>query len=106
MEQQEKPCWQKVRHGSLGVFIGFALPTFANALMSFVMLKGNIFSRANSYIGIIGNSLMVIYVIMVTFMPSVEKMALVFAMPAGLLLMIWMIMFTIKLLKLSKIQIN
>jgi hypothetical protein len=96
----------KGSHGSLGVFIGFALPTFANALMSFVMLKGNIFSRANSYIGIIGNSLMVIYVIMVTFMPSVEKMALVFAMPAGLLLMIWMIMFTIKLFKLSKIQMN
>ena len=96
----------KGSHGSLGVFIGFALPTFANFLMSCVMLKGNIFSRANSYIGIVGNSLMVIYIIMVTFMPSVERMALVFAMPAGLLLMVWMIMFTIKLLKLSKIQIN
>jgi len=96
----------KGSHGSLGVFIGFALPTFANVLMTCVMLKGNIFSHANSYIGIIGNSLMVIYVIMVTFIPSVEKMALVFAMPAGLLLMTWMIMFTIKLLKLSKIQIN
>ena len=96
----------KGSHGSLGVFIGFALPTFANVLMSCVMLKGNVFSRATSYIGIIGNSLMVIYIIMVTFMPAVEKMALVFAMPAGLLLMTWMIMFTIKLLKLSKIQVN
>ena len=96
----------KGSHGNLGVFIGFALPTFANALMSCVMLKGNIFSRANSYIGIIGNSLMIIYIIMVTFMPSVEKMALVFAMPAGLLLMTWMMMFTIKLLRLSKIQVN
>ena len=96
----------KGSHGNLGVFIGFALPTFANALMSCVMLKGSIFSRANSYIGIVGNSLMVIYIIMVTFMPSVERMALVFAMPAGLLLMTWMIMFTITLLKLSKIQIN
>ena len=93
----------KGSHGSLSVFIGFALPTFANGMMSCLMLKGNIFSRANSYIGIVGNSLMVIYIIMVTFMPSVERMALVFAMPAGLLLMVWMIMFTIKLLKLSKI---
>jgi hypothetical protein len=92
----------KGAHGSLGVFIGFALPTFANVLMSCVMLKGNIFSRANSYIGIIGNSLMVIYIILVTFIPSVEKMALVFAMPAGLLLMTWMIMFTFKLFKMSK----
>lgn len=96
----------KGSHGSLGVFIGFVLPTFANGLMSCVMLKGNIFSRATSYIGITGNSLMVIYIIMVTFMQTVEKMALVFTMPAGLLLMTWMIMFTIKLLKLSKIQIN
>lgn len=91
----------KGSHGSLGVFIGFVLPTFANALMSCVMLNGKIFSRATSYIGIIGNSLMVVYIIMVTFMPSVEKMALVFAMPAGLLVMTWMIMFTIKLFKLS-----
>jgi len=94
----------KGAHGSLGVFIGFALPTFANVLMSCVMLKGNIFSRAASYIGIIGNSLMVIYIIMVTFIPSVEKMTLAFAMPAGLLLMTWMILFAIKLLKMSKID--
>jgi hypothetical protein len=39
-------------------------------------------------------------------MPSVEKMALVFAMPAGLLVMAWMIMFKIKLLKMSTIQVN
>ena len=91
----------KGSHGSLGVFIGFVLPTFANALMSCVMLNGKVFSRATSYIGIVGNSLMVGYIIMVTFMPSVEKMALVFAMPAGLLVMAWMIMFTIKLFKLS-----
>jgi len=96
----------KGAHGSLGVFLGFALPTIATVLMSCVMLKGNIFSRANSWFGIIGNSMMVIYIIMVTFIPAVEKMALVFAMPAGLLAMAWMIMFTIKLLKLSQIQIN
>jgi hypothetical protein len=92
----------KGSHGSFGVFIGFALPTFANAIMSCVMLKGKVFSRASSYIGMFGNSLMVLYIIMVTFMPAVEKMALVFAMPAGLLVMIWMIMFTIKLFKLGE----
>ena len=74
---------------------------FSNALMSYVMLKGKVFSRLTSYFGIIGNSLMVIYVIMVTFMPAVEKLALAFAMPAGLLVMAWMIMFTMKFFKLS-----
>lgn len=96
----------KGSHGSLGVFIGFALPTIANAMMSCVMLNGKIFSRTTSYIGIIGNSLMVVYVILVTFVPSVEKMATAFAMPAGLLVMTWMIMYTIKLWKLSKMQNN
>ena len=96
----------KGSHGSLGVFIGFAIPAFANVLMSCAMLNGRIFSRATSYIGIIGNLLMGIYIIMVTFSPAVEKMALLFAMPAGLLVMTWMIMFTIKLLKLSKIKVN
>lgn len=92
----------KGSHGSLGVFIGFALPTLANMIMSFVMLNGKIFSRSTSYIGIIGNSLMVIYIILVTFVPKVETMALVFAMPAGLLVLTWMIMFTSKLFRLSR----
>lgn len=96
----------KGSHGSFGVFIGFALPTFANVLMSCVMLNGKVFSRATSYVGIIGNSLMVVYIIMVTFMPAVEKMVLFFAMPAGLLVMTWMIMFTIKLIKLGHKETN
>jgi hypothetical protein len=94
----------KGTHGSLGVFIGFILPTIANALMSGVMLTGKVFSRMTSYIGLVGNSLMVIYIILVTFVPAVEKLALAFAMPAGLLVMAWMAMFTIKLFKLSKIE--
>ena len=96
----------KGAHGSLGVFIGFAMIPFANALMSGVMLLGKIFSRITSYLGILGNSLMVIYVVLVTFIPTVEKLALAFAMPAGLLVMVWMIMFTICLFKLSKVEID
>jgi len=94
----------KGAHGSLGVFFGFAMIPFANALMSCVMLNGNVFSRMTSYIGILGNSLMVIYAILVTFIPTVEKLALAFVMPAGLLVIVWMIMFTVKLFKLSKIE--
>ncbi|HOB83108.1 MAG TPA: DUF4386 family protein [Bacteroidales bacterium] len=92
----------KGSHGNLGVFIGFVLPTFANALMSCVILNGKVFSRATSYIGIIGNSLMIVYLILVTFNPEVEQLALAFAMPAGLLVMVWMFLYTIKLFKMSK----
>jgi len=86
-------------HGSLGIFFGFAMILFANALISAVMLNGNIFSRPNSYIGIVGNSLMVTYVVLVTFIPTVEKLTLAFAMPAGLLVMVWIFMCTRKLFK-------
>lgn len=92
----------KGSHGNLGVFIGFVLPGFANALMSGVMLKGRIFSRLTSWTGIISNSMMVIYIIMVTFIPSVGQMATAFAMPGGLMVMAWMIMYTGRLIKLSK----
>ena len=94
----------KGAHGSLGVFIGFALIPLANVLMSIVMVSGKVFSSVTSYVGLVGNSLMVIYIILVTFVPAIEKLALVIAMPAGLLVMVWMIMFTIKLFKLSKIE--
>jgi hypothetical protein len=94
----------KGAHGSLGVFLGFALPAFANILMSMVMINGKVFSRATSYIGFVGNLLMLFYIILVTFVPTVEELALAFAMPAGLLVMIWMILFTIKLFKLSKLE--
>jgi hypothetical protein len=94
----------KGSHGSLGVFIGFALPTFANVLMSSVMINGKVFCRATSYIGLVGNILMLLYIILVTFFPAVEKMALLFAMPAGLLVMVWMVLFSIKLFKMSKIE--
>ena len=42
---------------------------------------------------------MMIYVILINFHTGVEQMATVFAMPGGLLLMGWMILFGIKLLK-------
>lgn len=87
-------------HGSAGIFLGFFIPNIANLIMSIVMLKGRIFSKINSWLGIIGSILMMLYVILVNFGSGVENMATAFAMPGGLLLMAWMIMFTIKLFKL------
>jgi hypothetical protein len=91
-------------HGSPGIFLGFFIPNLANLIMSFVMLKGTLFSKTNSWFGIIGSVLMMLYVILVNFGTKVENMATAFAMPGGLLLMTWMIMFTIKLLKLGNVS--
>jgi len=92
----------KGSHGSMGVFLGFVLPTLANALMSAVMLKGRIFNRLTAYTGLIGNSLMVLYLILVTFSHVSEGFVQVFVMPSGLLVMVWMIMYTTRLFKLSR----
>jgi hypothetical protein len=66
------------------------------------MLKGRIFSKINSWTGVIGSVLMLLYVILVSFVTGVESMATAFAMPGGLLLMSWMILFTITLFRYSK----
>ena len=88
-------------HGSLGVFFGFTLLTMAALLMSLVMLQGRVFSKINSYAGIIGNAFMLMYVVLVTFNPTVKSMAVVFAAPGGLLLVAWMVLFTIRLFQLG-----
>lgn len=89
-------------HGSPGVFLGFFIPSIANLIMSIVMLKGRIFSKINSWIGIVGSILMLTYVVMVNFVSGVESMATAFAMPGGLLLMTWMTLFAITLFKLGR----
>src|SRR5512133_1649066 len=87
-------------HGSPGIFLGFFIPNIANLTFSVVMLKCGVFSKMNSWLGIVGSILMLLYVALVNFGTGVENMATLFAMPGGLLLMAWMIMFTIKLFKL------
>jgi hypothetical protein len=94
----------KGTHGSLGVFIGFALPTFSSILISHVMIKGQIITKATSYIGFVGNILLLLYIVLVTFYPATEKVAVMIAMPGGLLVMAWMITYMIKLFKLRLIR--
>lgn len=89
-------------HESAGVFFGFFLPNVANLIISVVMMKGGVFSKTNGWLGIVGSILMMLYVVLVNFSSGIEKMATAFAMPGGLLLMTWMILFALKLFKLSK----
>jgi hypothetical protein len=91
-------------HGSLGVLIGFVLPNIAGLIMSIVMLKGKVFNKVTSYLGIIGSTLILIYIILVTFAPGIKNMATTFAAPGGLLLMAWMFMFAFKLFQLGRLE--
>jgi hypothetical protein len=93
-------------HGSLGVFIGFLLPNIAGLIMSFAMLTGKVFSKITSYLGIAGSTLILLYIVLVTFAPTIKDTATAFAMPGGLLLMAWMVMFTIRLFQLGCLKDN
>ena len=91
-------------HGSAAVFFGFILPIIADIILSFVMLQGKIFAKLNSYLGIIGNFLLLIYMILVTFVPGMKSMAMIIAAPGGLMIIAWLIMSAIKLFRLSALS--
>lgn len=86
-------------HGGLGVFIGFTLSTLSGILMSFAMLHEKVFQKAASLFGIIGNILLLTYVVLMTFFPSVESIAVIIAAPGGLASLVWLFMVGIKLMK-------
>lgn len=86
-------------HGGLGVFIGFVSLTIASLCMSLVMLHGKIFNRVISYFGIIGYTLLLMYILLVTFVPVIKNIAVIIAAPGGLLALVWILMLSIKLIK-------
>lgn len=96
----------KGSHGSASVLLGFALPNLAGILMSLVMLKGKVFSKTIGVLGITGSTLLLSYIVLVTFAPAIEKQALLFSMPGGLMMMAWMILFAIKLIRLGKKRVQ
>jgi hypothetical protein len=88
-------------HGGLGVFIGFVLSIIASLCMALVMLQGKIFNRVVSYFGIIGNTLLLIYILLVTFVPAVQNIATIIAAPGGILALVWVLMQGTKLIKMG-----
>lgn len=87
-------------HGSPGAFLGFALSSIASIVLSYGLLKGRIFSKTSAYVGILGGLLLLVYLILVTFVPNIKTIAMMLATPGGLLSMAWLIMIAIKLYKL------
>lgn len=91
-------------HGGLGVFIGFVFLTIASLCMSLVMLHGKIFNRTISYFGIIGNTLLLMYILLVTFVPAIQNIAVIIAAPGGLLALVWVLMLGVKLIKMESLN--
>ncbi len=92
----------KGAHGSMGAFPGFFLLSVGTIIMSAAMLDGKVFSRATAITGLLGSILLLIYLILVTFVPHFKSMAMLVAAPGGLLALAWMIMFCLQLFKLAQ----
>jgi hypothetical protein len=72
-----------------GTFIGFCLAEIAGILISFVMLRGGIFSKLNAYAGVLGFGMLLVYEICQSFVPAALGFVLIFAMIGGLLNLVW-----------------
>jgi len=79
-------------HGGLGVFPGFLILSLAGVSMAFVMYYGDVFPRRTGLCGVIGNTLLLVYVVLVTFIPGLQSIAVAMAAPGGLLALAWMLL--------------
>lgn len=87
-------------HGSPGVFPSFLLPVVANLHLSLSMLKGRRFPPAVAWLGLGGNALLAVYLVLVTFAPGVATVATAVAAPGGLMSIAWMLTVGFRLLEL------
>lgn len=92
----------KGAHGSAGAFLGFVLLSLANLLLSVGMLRGKVFGRLTSWLGILGATMLLCYLALVTFIPGMENIAMLIAAPGGIFSLLWMILFTNRLFKLKR----
>lgn len=89
-------------HGTPGVFPGFLMLSVAGILMSLVILKGRVFNRATGWTGLLSNSLLLAYVILVTFVPGTKALAMLISAPGGLLAIAWLVLAAVGLFRLSR----
>lgn len=88
-------------HGSLGAFPGFFLLTAATLIMAVVLLHGKVFTKRVAYLGILGNALLLVYLVLVTFVPSLQGMAVILAAPGGIMALVWLFLVGIRLIRIG-----
>lgn len=86
-----------------GAFPGLIFGGIAAIIISFVMLRGSIFSKANSWIGIVGFTFLSLFTVLATFVPALYLFAFyVFGMFGGLLALAWFVLIALTFFKLGR----
>jgi len=87
-----------------GIYTSFLLLAVAGLIISAVMLRSNIFSKATAYVGILASAFDLAYCIAFPFLPAADAdlVAICTIPAAGLLLMVWHLMTGLKLYQLGR----
>jgi hypothetical protein len=85
-----------------GTFIAFFLSEIASLLISVVMLRGGLFSKANAYLGLLGFTFMLIFEVCTSFVPALQGVAMVLALLGGILSLVWEVLVAQKLFHLGQ----
>ena len=80
---------------------GIPLIEFAGLVVSVVMLKGKVFSKATAYAGILGNALLIVVEIILGFLHRLPGAGMVVAAGGGLSIMAWYFLVGRRLLQLG-----
>jgi hypothetical protein len=80
--------------------MGFFLRSVGTLLMGLAMLKGRVFTRVAAWVGIVGITLLLVYVIGSTFVPGSGEAMMGVALPGGVLMMAWNVMVARRLFRL------
>jgi len=85
-----------------GSFTGFLFAEVGTFVISFVMLRGGIFSRGTAYAGILGGLFLTVFTIWSTFIPVYFEAAMIVAMIGGLASIVWYVLTARRLFQLGK----
>lgn len=88
-----------------GSFLGSIFSGIAAITISFVMLGGGIFGKANSWVGIVGFTFLSLFTVLATFVPSLYFVAFYFfGMIGGLLALTWFVLVALRFFKLGRTE--
>lgn len=85
-----------------GTFLAFFLAELAGIIISVVMLRGGVFSKAAAYAGVLGFALLLVFEVLASFVLALSAVSMALAMVGGLASMTWYVLLGRTLLQLGK----
>jgi hypothetical protein len=90
------------RSHSPGTFFGFFICEIAGIMMTVIMLKSQLFSKATAVVGLVGWSMLMFHELLRSFAPGIGEVTMMVAIPGGLCIMAWYILIAVRLLQFGR----